>query len=92
MAALFAIEDNSFSHESVASLVVRTPSGFRSRFYPHTSEQSQFDQSGESTATSSQSKRLLLPPFLRTAGKYGSVNQPATPFQNSGQFDEIPTS
>lgn len=92
MAALFAIEDNSFSHESVASLVVRTPAGFRPRFYPHTSEQSQFDQSGESTATSSQSKRLLLPPFLRTAGKYGSVNQPTAPFQNSGQFDEISAS
>ncbi|XP_028408368.1 uncharacterized protein LOC114530945 [Dendronephthya gigantea] len=91
MAALFAIEDNSVSHESLAFLAARTPSGFRPRFYP-SEEQNAFDQSGESTANDGQSKRLLLPPFLRTARKYGSINRPATPVVNSGQFDENPAS
>ncbi|XP_046844792.1 uncharacterized protein LOC124438657 isoform X2 [Xenia sp. Carnegie-2017] len=92
MAALFAIEDNTFYQESLTSLInvgAHSISGFRSRFRPTTSDPEQFVQSTESTNTSVvQPKQLMLPPFLRT-GKYGSLGRPVDFFDNSGKYEDV---
>lgn len=88
MAALFHIEDNTISDESLASLIATTPTGFKSSFLTHDTSLNRH-HIDQSTGSRVEHKRLMLPPFLRKAGDYGTVNQAGLCYQNSDRYDEV---